>query len=99
MRSVHLRKIANNKHVLDIYCGGTFVIGNSQTSYIGGFKFDMEVDIYTFLPSDLQKHLHEMMGNISVENVHFRKPKKSLAHGLMLLYEETYAIFLEIPKK
>ena len=59
----------------------------------------MEVDIYTFLPNVLQKHLHDMMGNISVENDHFRKPKKFLAHGLMFLYEETYAIFLEILKR
>ena len=39
------------------------------------------------------------MENISVEKAHFGNPKKSLAHGLMLLYEGTYAIFLEILKK
>ena len=53
-----------DKHVLEIYCGGTFVISNGQMSYIGSYKFDMEVDIYTFLPSILQNHLHEMLRNI-----------------------------------
>ena len=50
--------------MLNICYGGTFIVDHSQTSYIGGYKFDMDVDINTFLPSILQKHLQGMMGNI-----------------------------------
>ena len=59
----------------------------------------MEVDINKFVPGDLQKHLQDIMRNILIEKVHFRKPKKDLAHGLMLFCEGTYDIFLEILKK
>ena len=85
--------------MLNICYGDTFIVDHGQTSYIVGYKFDMEVDINMFLPSVLQKHLQGMMGNISVEKVNFGISKKSLAHGLILLYEGTYDIFLEILKK
>ena len=91
--------VEKDKHVLNICYGGTFIVDHDQTSYIGGYKFDMEVDINMILPSVLQRHLHGLMGNISVEKVRFGNPKKSLAHGLILLYEGTYDIFLEILKK
>ena len=85
--------------MLDICHGGIFVIGHGPMSYVGGYKFTMEVDINTFLPSDLQKHLQDIVGNILVEKVHSRKPKETLTHGLMRFCEGTYSIFLEILKK
>ena len=72
--------VEKDKHVLNICYGDTFIVDHDQISYIGGYKFDMEVDINMILPSVLQRHLHGMMGNISVEKVHFGNPKKSLAH-------------------
>ena len=35
----------------------------------------MKVDINKFLPSALLKHLHDIIGNILVEKVLFKKPK------------------------
>ena len=58
-----------------------------------------EIYSNTSFPNILQKHLEDIRRNILVEKVHFKKPKKTLAHGLMLLCERTYAIFLEIFKK
>ena len=37
--------------MLDICFGGTFIVDHGQTSYIRGYKFDMEVDINKFLSS------------------------------------------------
>ena len=89
------------EHTVDIFYGGSFLNEKyrCEVVYLGGLKHEMVLNISNFVLSGLERSIQELVGNRKIMKVHFRKPKKPLYLGLMLLCEGTEYAFTDLLKK
>ena len=89
------------QHSVDIFYGGSFLNEKNDGGlvYMEGCKHEMAIDVSTFVLSGLLSAIQVLLGNKKCGKVHFRKPKKPICTGLMLLCEGTIDKFTELLKK